>query len=656
MKPPVEGPPCTLPSRQSRQRDPAKDQPLIDDIRLLGSMLGDIVRRARGRELLLDRRDRAAAQRLLSARQRRPGRPRAGTAAAGPHPLAGRIGDAGVLVFLASRQHRRGPSPRAPARAPCPRAGRRGRAGRQPRQDLRALRRCRDRPGQGGRGARPRLGLAGAHRPPDRGAAQEPARRRTRHRRAAGERATASTIARELERNTAMLRTRITQLWQTRLLRDRKLTVRDEIENALSYYRTTFLREIPRLYAEVEHHLGEAPASFFRMGNWIGGDRDGNPNVDGVDAGGRARAPDARRRSTSTSASCTSSAPNCRCRTAGRLFSRARDAGRHLAGRQPAPRGRALPARRPGGVGPGLGDAPRPDGRDAAPTRRAATLPPYARPEELAADLRTMADSLRAPPRGRAGRFPPRTAAARRRRLRLPPRDGRPAPVLGPPRGDAGRAHGQGRRRARLCGARRRGQAAPCCSACWRAAPAAPALRHLFGPHARASSASSRRARRLRAAYGPESLRHYIISHTETVSDLLEVLLLQKEFGLLHGTFGDARRHGRADRVAAVRDHRGSAQRRAHHAGLLRPARRRGPGPAPRAAEQDIMLGYSDSNKDGGFFTSQLGALPLLDRSWRGSSTRSRASPCGCSTAAAARWGAAAARATRRSWRSRPAP
>ena len=86
---------------------------------------------------------------------------------------------------------------------------------------------------------------------------------------------------RELERNATMLRTRITQLWQTRLLRYRKLTVRDEIENALSYYRTTFLREIPRLYAEVEHHLGEAAPSFFRMGNWIGGDRDGNPNVDG---------------------------------------------------------------------------------------------------------------------------------------------------------------------------------------------------------------------------------------------------------------------------------------------------------------------------------------------------------------------------------------
>ena len=56
--------------------------------------------------------------------------------------------------------------------------------------------------------------------------------------------------------------------------------MRDEIENALSYYETTFLREIPHLYADLESRLGgERVASFFRMGSWIGGDRDGNPNV-----------------------------------------------------------------------------------------------------------------------------------------------------------------------------------------------------------------------------------------------------------------------------------------------------------------------------------------------------------------------------------------
>jgi phosphoenolpyruvate carboxylase len=40
----------------------------------------------------------------------------------------------------------------------------------------------------------------------------------------------------------------------------------------------------------------------------------------------------------------------------------------------------------------------------------------------------------------------------------------------------------------------------------------------------------------MRQRYGAACIRHAIISHTETVSDLLEVLLLQKEVGLVRGT------------------------------------------------------------------------------------------------------------------------
>jgi len=85
---------------------------------------------------------------------------------------------------------------------------------------------------------------------------------------------------RELAANESHMRARVLQLWHTRLLRFTKLTVADEVENALSYYESTFLREIPKIYADLERELGDHPVhSFLRMGQWIGGDRDGNPNV-----------------------------------------------------------------------------------------------------------------------------------------------------------------------------------------------------------------------------------------------------------------------------------------------------------------------------------------------------------------------------------------
>ena len=74
-------------------------------------------------------------------------------------------------------------------------------------------------------------------------------------------------------------------LWQTAMLRLNKLDVREEIDNGIAYYRLTFLAEIPRLYAAVEAHCGELTGTaerlppFLLMGSWIGGDRDGNPFV-----------------------------------------------------------------------------------------------------------------------------------------------------------------------------------------------------------------------------------------------------------------------------------------------------------------------------------------------------------------------------------------
>jgi phosphoenolpyruvate carboxylase len=71
----------------------------------------------------------------------------------------------------------------------------------------------------------------------------------------------------------------IALLWQTRPLRRERLYVQDEIDNALAYFRDTFLPVLPALYSRWERVLGSRPHGFLRVGSWIGGDRDGNPFV-----------------------------------------------------------------------------------------------------------------------------------------------------------------------------------------------------------------------------------------------------------------------------------------------------------------------------------------------------------------------------------------
>ncbi len=90
----------------------------------------------------------------------------------------------------------------------------------------------------------------------------------------------------ELQDNEEGLRRAIQILWKTRILRSSRLSVHDEIKNGLAYYRYTFLTEVPRLYAEIEDmlqsRLGEDVPRippFLRIGSWIGSDRDGNPFV-----------------------------------------------------------------------------------------------------------------------------------------------------------------------------------------------------------------------------------------------------------------------------------------------------------------------------------------------------------------------------------------
>src|ERR1700726_2598584 len=91
----------------------------------------------------------------------------------------------------------------------------------------------------------------------------------------------------EIAASDEQLRREVLTLWQTNLLRRTKLTVLDEVANGLSFYDYTFLHEVPSLFGALQDHLQAAdpagpsvePASFLRIGSWIGGDRDGNPFV-----------------------------------------------------------------------------------------------------------------------------------------------------------------------------------------------------------------------------------------------------------------------------------------------------------------------------------------------------------------------------------------
>lgn len=91
----------------------------------------------------------------------------------------------------------------------------------------------------------------------------------------------------EMAENEDHLRRNIMMLWETRMLRPMKLSVADEVINGLSFYDYTFLNELPRLYTRLEDQLAARGKSweeaelptFMTMGSWIGGDRDGNPFV-----------------------------------------------------------------------------------------------------------------------------------------------------------------------------------------------------------------------------------------------------------------------------------------------------------------------------------------------------------------------------------------
>ena len=77
------------------------------------------------------------------------------------------------------------------------------------------------------------------------------------------------------------IRRQVLALWQTAIIRSQRPRIEDEVLGGLQYHEATLLDVIPPLNAEIAERLGSGDRPVVRPGSWIGGDRDGNPYVTG---------------------------------------------------------------------------------------------------------------------------------------------------------------------------------------------------------------------------------------------------------------------------------------------------------------------------------------------------------------------------------------
>jgi len=408
----------------------------------------------------------------------------------------------------------------------------------------------------------------------------------------------------ELLQNEEALRRVVLTLWQTRILRELRLTVNDEIENGLSYYRYTFLRQLPRLYAQIEDLLADRNfgqvrcANFFKLGSWIGGDRDGNPFVtDDV-----MRHALARQSATamdfyfdelhqlggelSQSVRIVETTP-----ALDELAACSPDVSEH---RRDEPYRRALT-----GIYARLSATSHALGHRVPDRPAVAHAQAYRDNAEFARDLAVLADSLAANGSRRVarGRLRNLLRAADIFGFHLAPLDMRQH--SGVHEQVVGELFSLGARResyARLDENQRRQ---------W-LLQELKLPRLLRSPYLEYSEDVAKElaildtAGQMHRRFGAQALPNYIISKADGVSDLLEVALLLKEVGLLHAgdkprlemniiplfeTIADLRECG------PIMDQLFSEP---YYRQLL----------TSRDDVQEVMLGYSDSNKDGGFLTA----------------------------------------------------
>ena len=395
----------------------------------------------------------------------------------------------------------------------------------------------------------------------------------------------------------ALLR-QIALLWQTRPLRRERLYVADEVETALAYLRDVLLPTLPTLYARWERVLNHRPKSFLRLGSWIGGDRDGNPNVKAeslhLALRRAAEAVLAKYLDDLHALGAELSISTELATASAEAMALAEASGDSNPARRDEPYRRALT----GIYARVAATYSRFTGR--VPARPASVHgEPYEDAEQLRADLVQIAHSLR---EGGAGLLA--TGGALGRLIRAVETFGFHLATLDLRQN----ADVHGRVVAELL---RVAGVAPDYDSLDENARVALLRRELASerllasPFAKYSEetlselAIVRAAAEAHAAYGPRSVTTYIISKTESVSDLLEVDILLKEAGLYRGVEPQRAAIMVVPLFETIRD--------LEHAPEIMTAWLALPEAELATTAhgyQEVMVGYSDSNKDGGYLTS----------------------------------------------------
>jgi len=407
----------------------------------------------------------------------------------------------------------------------------------------------------------------------------------------------------------------VLRLWLTSMLRLVRLQAADEVTNGVNYFRLTFLQELPRLYAEFEHALKERFAlaelpwlpPFLTVGSWIGGDRDGNPNVDAsvlrtaLTLQARLLFPDyladvhqlGRELGLSARLAMVPA-------TVQALAERSGDRSPH---RQDEPYRRALT-----GIYARLAATMQSLAQQAANPAPIGKGVAYTSAEELAGELDGIAQAL-------ASHGARLLAAGRLRTLRrkvslfgfhLAPLDLRQSSdvheaavdELLARAGMPGYAALKETQRVELLA---RELASP---------------RPLRSPHLEYSALAQKELAILDAAaegrrrYGARAVPRYVISHCDSVSDLLEVGVLLREAGLVKPGAQAPLELDIVPLYESIADLENCG--RVLGAALELPLYRQWV--AGRGAEHEVMLGYSDSNKDGGYVTSNWALYKAAER------------------------------------------